>query len=172
MRKYIRNYVPGGTYFFTQVTEKRIPYLGSEENSYALFEVIKKVQISMPFELLAYCFLPDHIHLLIKLPDQDSDFSYRTREVKRLFTVFLRKKANDLNLKIWQDRFWEHTIRDEKDMKIHFDYIHYNPVKHGLSDSFDGWKWSSFRGYYDSCCYEENSIDLKEFVTSKIKFGE
>jgi REP element-mobilizing transposase RayT len=36
------------------------------------------------------------------------------------------------SVKFWQKRFWEHTIRDEKDFECHLDYIHFNPVKHGL----------------------------------------
>jgi putative transposase len=48
---------------------------------------------------------------------------------------------------IWQRQFWEHTIRDEKDYRIHMDYIHYNPVKHGLVKRVSDWEWSSFHRY-------------------------
>ena len=172
MRKYIRNYIPGGTFFFTQVTHQRKPYFQSHETNFQLLEIIHKVQSSKPFELLAYCFIPDHIHLLIQLPIGDSDFSYRMREIKRLTTVFLRKKSNNPNLIIWQNRFWEHTIRDEKDLKIHFDYIHYNPVKHGIAESFDEWEWSSNRDYFGSEFIDNKEIDLNKFVNSQINFGE
>ena len=172
MRKYIRNYVPGGAYFLTQVTHQRIPYFKSDETNHELLQIIKRVQTSKQFELLAYCFIPDHVHLLIQLPPGDSDFSYRMREIKRLTTIYIRKKSSNPDLKVWQDRFWEHTIRDETDLRIHFDYIHYNPVKHGVAESFDGWKWSSYRDYYGSGYDKKNELNSAVFVDSKINFGE
>ena len=69
------------------------------------------------------------------------------REIKRLTTLWMKPEIRRDPDPIWQDKYWEHTIRDEKDLQIHFDYIHYNPVKHGLTETFDGWKWSSFRDY-------------------------
>lgn len=56
---------------------------------------------------------------------------------------------------IWQPRFWEHQLRDERDFGAHFDYIHYNPVKHGLVACAKSWPWSTFhrfvkRGIYPS----------------------
>lgn len=44
---------------------------------------------------------------------------------------------------IWQRRFWEHRIRDETDFAHHVDYIHYNPVKHGLVSRPVDWPYSS-----------------------------
>lgn len=172
MRKYIRNYVPGGTYFFTQVTHQRITYFKSDETNHKLLQIIKKVQTSKHFELLAYCFIPDHIHLLIQLPPGDSDFSYRMREIKRLTTIYIRKKSSNPDLKVWQDRFWEHTIRDETDLRIHFDYIHYNPVKHGVAESFDGWEWSSYREYFASDYFKGDSKNLMELIDTNLNFGE
>ena len=43
----------------------------------------------------------------------------------------------------WQDRFWDHVIRDDRDLGRHIDYIHYNPVKHGLAGSPAGWRFST-----------------------------
>lgn len=149
MPNYRRNFVPGGSYFFTIVTAGRTKHFNTPKKFDQLLSTIRQVQRSKPFELLAYCLLPDHIHLLIKLPEGDSDFPIRMREIKRLSTLWMRKELNENAGSIWQDKYWEHTIRDERDLQIHFDYIHYNPVKHGLSESFDGWKWSSFRDNLD-----------------------
>lgn len=55
---------------------------------------------------------------------------------------------------IWQRRFWEHTIRDEKDLERHVDYLHYNPVKHGLVKRVKDWEWSSFHRYVRMGVYE------------------
>jgi putative transposase len=55
---------------------------------------------------------------------------------------------------IWQRRFWEHTIRDEQDLNRHIDYIHYNPVKHGLVMRVAEWQWSSFHRYVKEGMYD------------------
>jgi putative transposase len=54
---------------------------------------------------------------------------------------------------IWQRRFWEHQIRDDDDCKRHTDYIHYNPVKHGLAASPLTWRFSSFHRYVQEGIY-------------------
>lgn len=66
----------------------------------------------------------------------------------------IRNSLDQYDLVVWQDRFWEHTIRNERDMQTHYDYIHYNPVKHGYVDSVDQWKWSSING-------DSNNQDIK-----------
>ena len=84
----------------------------------------------------------------------------------------MKKDLKDNVEHIWQDKFWEHTIRDENDLQIHFDYIHYNPVKHGLMETFDGWKWSSFRSYFDEGDNWLNTIDLAQIERQVDGFGE
>jgi len=111
---------------------------------------VKKVKSLHPFDLDAYVILPDHIHLLISLPAGIRDYSNIIKEIKRYVTKSIRKQFDQQDLVVWQDRFWEHTIRDERDMQTHYDYIHYNPVKHGYVASVDQWKWSSIDGeFYD-----------------------
>jgi len=94
--------------------------------------------------LLAYCILPDHVHLLMQLPEDKSNYSYQIREIKRLVTLDMQKELDQKSLKIWQDRFWEHTMGDENDLERHLDYIHFNPVKHGYVDDPLAWPWSSY----------------------------
>ena len=140
MPNYIRNKVYGGTYFFTVVTRKRINFFLEQENAETLYKAIKWVQKRKPFELLAYCIMPNHFHLLLSLPEEDDSFSQKIREIKRLTTFTLRKSMGVPDLVIWQDRFWEHTIRDENDLTNCFNYIHYNPVHHQLIESPEQWK--------------------------------
>ncbi len=84
--------------------------------------------------------LPDHLHAVMTMPQDDADFSGRWRRIKALF-------ARSLGVSPWQSRFWEHTIRDEGDFARHVDYIHYNPVKHGLVPAVVEWPHSSFHRY-------------------------
>ena len=143
MRKYIRNYVEGGSYFFTMVTKNRKPFFLDPSSCELFMAGVEKVKSRYSFELDAYCILPDHIHLLVSLTKGVSNYSNIIKELKRSVTMSIRNHFNQPELVIWQNRFWEHTIRDERDMQTHYDYIHYNPVKHGYADSVDQWKWSS-----------------------------
>ena len=172
MPNYRRNYVHGGTFFFTLVTFHRRKYFDTSEKLDHLLSIIRQVQRSKPFDLIAYCLLPDHIHLLVTLPEAERNYSIRIREIKRLTTLWMKKDLKDNVEHIWQDKFWEHTIRDENDLQIHFDYIHYNLVKHGLMETFDGWKWSSFRSYFDEGDDWLKTIDLAQIERQVDGFGE
>ena len=146
--KYRRLYAEGGTYFFTLVTEKRRPILIENiENLRSAFRHVLKLR---PFSIEAIVILPDHLHTIWKLPERDLDFSTRWMLIKKRFSSFMPQPTLSNNQSkrrekgIWQRRFWEHLIRDDTDFKRHFDYIHYNPVKHGLVSKPIDWEYSSF----------------------------
>jgi putative transposase len=118
-----------------------------------------------PFEILAMVLLPDHLHSIWILPPGDPDFSTRWRRVKEEFTTsYLAAGGEEGTLSpsrikrkergVWQRRFFEHTIVEERDLEQHADYIHYNPVKHDYVTRPADWPWSSFgrwvqEGHYD-----------------------
>src|SRR5205807_4594997 len=58
-----------------------------------------------------------------------------------------QSKINKREKGIWQRRYWEHVIRDDADLARHVDYIHFNPVKHGLVSRVCDWSHSSFHQY-------------------------
>jgi len=62
-------------------------------------------------------------------------------------------KTSSNEYDLWQGRFWEHTIRDDADYAHHFDYIHYNPVKHGWVKNVRDWPYSSFHRWVKSGIY-------------------
>ena len=112
------------------------------------------VQKRRPFETVAICILPDHIHALRQLPHGDSDYASRLSLFKSAFSRGLAPASTRSESKIakrekgiWQRRYWEHTIRDDADFERHVDYIHYNPVKHGLVPRVADWPFSSFHRY-------------------------
>jgi putative transposase len=136
--RYRRARVSGGTFFFTLVTENRRPLFRDSPAVSLLMECIGKIRGRYPFQLDAYVVLPDHLHALWTLPNGDTNFSTRWRLIKEAFT---RAKGEQ---GVWQRRFWEHAIRDERDFERHLDYIHINPVHHGLSTTARDWPYSSF----------------------------
>lgn len=158
MSNYRRNYVPGGTYFFTVVTFRRRQFLTNELARNCLHDAIDKVRRKWPFDIVAIVLLPDHWHTVWTLPQGDSRYSLRLRQIKEAFTRrYLASGGResrqsrsriDHGLRgVWQKRFWEHTIDDEDDLKRCVDYVHWNPKKHGLVAAVRDWPWSSFHRF-------------------------
>lgn len=165
MPEYRRVYIPGGTYFFTLVTYERRRIFTSREAIQLLHTSISKVLLNLPFTINAYAVLPDHMHFLWTLPENDSNYSVRIAQMKRYFSKEFKtshflinnmptSRVKRAELPIWQRRFWEHSIQDEKDFNQHLDYIHYNPVKHGLVEFAKDWSASSFMDYVRTDNYD------------------
>jgi putative transposase len=145
MSHYRRVYLPGSTYFFTVVTHDRMPYFADPENVGHLRAAFRQVMEARSFRMEAVVILPDHLHCVWQLPEGDDDFSGRWREIKKATSRQIDRTTNARGERpVWQRRFWEHAIRDDADWRGHVDYIHYNPVKHGLVARPADWPWSSF----------------------------
>jgi putative transposase len=153
MSDYRRLWVPGGTYFFTVNLADRSRRL-LVDNIDALRMGVAAVRVAHPFETVAWCVLPDHLHVVWTLPPGDDDFATRWMLIKAQFSRRVengerlsasRRKHHERG--IWQRRYWEHLIRDERDLQNHIDYIHFNPVKHGWAQRPGDWPYSSFHRF-------------------------
>lgn len=155
MSRYRRLLERGGTYFFTVVTERREPIFAGAAARQLLGSIMRRLVLRQPTRTVAIVLLPDHLHCLWELPPGDCDYSGRWRWLKGEFTRHWLalggqeaprrgSRVRERRRGVWQRRFSEHTIRDEEDLQRHVDYIHYNPVKHGLVDRPRDWPWSSF----------------------------
>ena len=148
-----RRSLTGSTYFFTVVTHRRRPILCDDAIRTALRYAIERVRIRLPFTTDAMVLMPDHLHCIWTLPDGDANFSSRWVQIKHhvsytcgnLYPMTMsRSRQERRTASIWQRRFWEHQIRDDIDMERHVDYIHFNPVKHGLVAAASDWPYSTF----------------------------
>jgi putative transposase len=150
MPDYRRNRVPGGTYFFTvNLRDRRADLLVSHIDG--LRRAVRETRERMPFHIDAWVILPDHLHCLWTLPEGDADYPKRWHAIKTAFSMALPNHSGPAHAKlragergIWQRRYWEHTIRDDRDYAAHMDYIHFNPVKHGLAQHPAAWAFSTF----------------------------
>jgi REP-associated tyrosine transposase len=152
MVRYRRNFLPGGTFFFTvALADRRSSVLVDYVD--ALRSAFRVTRQERPFSVDAIVILPEHLHAMLTLPSEDADFSGRWRRIKSLFTrqVVARglsvRRDEKGEYQLWQRRFWEHTVRNETDFERHADYIHYNPVKHGHVSQAVDWRYSSFHHY-------------------------
>jgi putative transposase len=157
MPNYRRNY-QGIIFFLTLVTQDRRAIFRSARARRLLREVMEQTCHQRPWTTEGIVLLPDHLHLLWRMPAEDRDYSTRIASIKRRFTrAYLAAGGCEAAVTgtrmrqgyrgIWQRRFWEHTIRDARDFRRHLDYIHLNPVKHGLAASPRDWPHSSFHRY-------------------------
>ncbi|EWH10422.1 transposase [Catenovulum agarivorans DS-2] len=152
-------YVEGGSYFFTVSLQDKKSQLLVEQVD-LLREAVRRVKQQRPFTIEAWVVLPNHLHAVWTLPEGDCDYSGRWREIKKRFRYLLSKsemssgtRSHFTDSPIWQKRFWEHTIRNEADLINHINYVHINPLKHGLVCQVKDWPYSSFHravadGYY------------------------
>jgi putative transposase len=152
MVRYRRNFVPGGTYFFTITLADRTSSALIDHVD-VLRAAFRTARRERPFAIDAIVIMPDHLHAVWTLPSDDADFSGRWRRIKAHFTHrlvasgFPVERHSSGEHALWQRRFWEHTIRDETDFERHVDYVHFNPVKHGLVGRVSEWPYSSFHTY-------------------------
>jgi putative transposase len=157
MPNYRRAGIAGGTYFFTVNTFRRLPVLTEAPVREALRKAIFLTRLTHLFDIDAWVLLPDHLHCIWTLPRGDADFSLRWAKIKRMVSKECgaafgtedvsasRTRRNEAGL--WQRRFWEHLIRDDEDFARHADYIHWNPVKHGLVVRTAEWPYSTFHRF-------------------------
>ena len=118
------------------------------------------------FETVASVLLPDHLHMIWQLPENDADFSLRWSLIKQRVSRQCADEVSRATLSqsrikrkegaFWQRRFWEHMIRDDTDLHHHVDYIHYNPVKHGYAKRVADWPYSSFHRYVHDGVYPKD----------------
>lgn len=183
MPEYTRVKVKGGTYFFTVVAFGRQPILTNDQVRAALREGIQEVQQSMPFTIEAWVLLPDHLHTIWTLPENDDNFGSRWAVIKRIVSKRcgslegLSESVRNSRSKrgespIWQRRFWEHCIRDERDLQRHLDYIHWNPVKHAYVKRVMDWPYSTFHRFVNNGIYPTDWGGINEGEIVDLDFGE
>jgi len=161
MVNYRRVQQSGGIFFFTVTLRDRSSLFLTKYIDELRF-AFRDTQLKRPFKINAIVILPEHVHCLWTLPPGDSDYSGRWRSIKSCFVRKLRKSGVRVGVNekgeadLWQRRFWEHKIRDDKDFEAHVNYIHINPVKHGLVENVIDWPWSSFHSYVRDGLLDKN----------------
>ncbi len=174
MSNYQNNRIEGITYFFTVRLENGDDYL---VGNIKLFQAaLRSVMRERPFYIDAMVVLPDHIHCLWTLPIVRSDFLVRWESIEKRFTklLFTSKSSITKDIKSPIQKIWEYPVEleeivDELDYKTHMDYIHFNPVKHGLVDQVVEWPYSTFhrlsaRGLYPLEWGEDVSLGIEEVI--------
>lgn len=151
MPDYRRAWHPGGTYFFTVNLLQRHGNDLLTRHIDLLRENVASVRSRHPFRIHGWVVLREHMHCVLEFPEDDADVATRWRLIKMGFSKGLPKterlfkaRENRGERGIRQRRFWEHLIRDDAGFVAHMDYVHFNPVKHGLVNPVANWPYSTF----------------------------
>ncbi len=173
MPNYRRARHPGGTYFFTVNLLQRSGNDLLVRHIKELREAVRVVRLQYPFYIHAWVVLPDHLHCVLELPEEDADFALRWRLIKSYFSKSLPKtewltdvRESRKERGIWQRRYWEHLIRDDADFAAHMDYVHINPQKHGLVRRVSDWPYSTFHQLVEQGVYPANWAGGEEVFLS------
>lgn len=183
MPNYRRAKTKGGTFFFTVTTLGRQPILTADDVRQSLREGIDIARTSWPFTIDAWVLLPDHLHCIWVLPEDDANFSSRWAIIKRHVSKRCRnrqdlvspisdsrKKRKEIGL--WQRRFWEHRIRDDAEYARCVDYIHWNPIKHGYVDKPADWPYSTFHKFVEMGIYSSDWGGIDVHPEDDKEYGE
>jgi putative transposase len=167
MTNYRRNFVPGGSCFFTVNLADRTSRLLTDHID-LLRTAFRNARVRQAFMIDAIVILPDHLHAIWSLPEGDADFATRWRHVKAMFSRAsrTRERISESRLRkgergIKATGYWEHALRDERDFSRHVDYIHFNPVKHGLVTRVEDWPYSSFHRMVRLGVYEKDWVETR-----------
>jgi len=163
LRRYFR---PGDISFLTHVTYGRQPIL--IKHFELLWTSIDRYKLEKTFDLLSWVVLPDHFHIIID--PRNNNVSDLMKSIKISFSIKYKKLTGNTG-RVWQNRFWDHIIRNDRDLNNHLDYIHYNPVKHGFVHSPGDWKFSSFQDYLKEGLYSPD-WGTKEPLNFDGQYGE
>lgn len=167
-----RAFIRGGTFFFTLVTNRRAHLFAQARAKRLLGTTFRRCQEKWPFTFNALVLLPDHLHAIWSLPPGDDEYPKRWGWIKKEFTKEWlsvggmeesisaarqeERRRGVWQPRYWQPRYWEHTLEDEDDFERHFDYVHYNPVKHGYAKCPRDWPESSFHRWVAAGVYPEH----------------
>jgi putative transposase len=156
VQKYKRHYQKNSCYFITLVTRGRALLFERYQNIQLFRTSVSVVKRNYPFTIEAIVILPDHLHFIMSLTNTDK-ISFRIQQIKYRFTLAYKKHYSiSTPISLWQNRFWEHVIRNEKDWMAHINYIHYNPIKHNVAQQIKNYPYSTFRKFVRNGFYDES----------------
>jgi putative transposase len=153
MTDYRDNRVPGATFFFTVRLLDRDSTLLTDHFA-AFGEAMRQARIRKPFHVDAWVVLPSHAHAIWTLPPGDHDCATRWRAVKIAFSKALNKSAPGAKSgtgtgdgTVWERHYRDYRVDDDADYAALIDYVHGDPVRHGLCTDPADWQWSSLRRF-------------------------
>ena len=153
-----RTYGANHLHFITCSCYHRLPLLDSAENRDLFLSILEQTRQRYRFVVVGYVVMPEHIHLLLTEPEVGTPSTVmqvlKQRTARALLPPRTRSNPRQRDLfgdepkrSFWQERFYDFNVFTTKKRVEKLKYIHQNPVKRGLVESPEDWRWSSYRSY-------------------------
>ena len=136
------------SHFVTFTCYRRLRHLADASMRDLVVAALERTRLSYRFRVYGFAIMPEHVHLLVSEPERgllaNAIQSLKIASSKRSAT---RRVLDGRFCPLWQKRYYDGNIHDHKEFVEKLRYIHRNPVKRGLVEKAEDWKWSSFRHY-------------------------
>jgi putative transposase len=150
----------GQSHFVTFTCYHRLPLLADDKTCWAFVLALERARKLYKFRVYGFMAMPEHVHLLISEPESGTV----AKAVQALkISSSLRTTAVREDSPLWQKRYYDRNIRDYAEFVEKLQYLHRNPVKRGLVEKAEGWKWGSFRHY---ALHEECGVEIESQWTA------
>jgi len=149
--------VPSGLYrshhsrsphFITFTCYHRCPHLSDPVVRDLFVRALERTRALYRMRVYAFVVMPEHVHLLISEPERGTVAS--AIQSLKISSAKRGRQANavsDPAIPFWQKRYYDRNEWDHKEFIEKRKYIHRNPVRRGLAEKPEDWKWSSYRHY-------------------------
>lgn len=178
-----RFYGGSDLHFITSSCYRRQPLLAAARHRDLFVKILEQVRQRYQFVVVAYVVMPEHFHLLISEPERANPSvvvqALKLGVARRMLSARKRRekrKAAPGRLwldpapqHIWQARFYDYNVWSGRKQVEKVRYIHRNPVRRGLMDSPEQWRWSSFRAY---ALGEAGPVRVNDWTVLKMKTRE
>ena len=175
-----RFYGRGHLHFITASCYRREPLLGSAWRRDLFVKVLEQVRQRYQFVVVAYVVMPEHFHLLISEPERANPSvviqALKLGVARRILASRKRQERRHPQQpalwqdtpgnRMWQARFYDFNVWSGRKRVEKVRYIHRNPVRRGLVERPEQWRWSSFRSY---ACGEDSGVRVNDWTVLKLE---
>jgi REP element-mobilizing transposase RayT len=132
-----------------------------DEDRIKYLDTVLKYKKRVNMTVYGWCLMSNHVHLLLR--EGNEDLSVTMKRIGISFASYYNWKYS-IRGHLFQDRFRSENVETDQYLRTVVRYIHQNPLKAGIVDQIDRWKWSSCRGYYGKMVYPSGLLDA-EFIS-------
>lgn len=162
MTKGLKRYQQNGDFHFVTFScYQRRPYLASEAHRFQFEEVLEVSRSKYGFIVLGYVVMPEHVHLLITEPST-------TLLAKALMALKISSSKRLDYSPFWQARYYDFNVFTSSKQVEKLKYIHRNPVRRGLVERPEQWRWSSYCHYLTG---ERGTVEIESSWTAFLREG-